>query len=242
MSFSLLNFLLLYGCDKVLNIVLLNLLPRLRNLERLLVGECESVEELIEVEGFAVEEGRVIQTLSQLRVLTLLRLPKLKHLWWDKWIPHATLGFLNLRHLYIEECHGVKSLFSSYIATCLVQLQKLYIKECRMIETIIAEEREGEENRIETIVFPQLYILTLDNLPKLISFYTGRCTLLNWPSLRTLTVRECPAMKSFTCRFSSVQKQRTNDEIMKEASQEYNVDDPIQPLFHKEVHVLCVSF
>ncbi|KAK9268377.1 hypothetical protein L1049_000126 [Liquidambar formosana] len=201
-SFSQLKILKVANCNKLLNVIPFNLLQSLRNLEKLCVARCDSVEEIIEVGRLGVEEGNASAVLSQLRFLVLGKLPKLAHLWWD--FPHGALGCRNLTSIHIFECNSLKSVFPHSIASSLVQLQTLKIVSCQMMETIIAKDRDGD---VEIIVFPQLRTLVLKNLPKLMGFYTGRCT----------------------------QKHETNDKALDESTEEGDLCISIQPLFDDKV-------
>ena len=70
------------------------MLRRLQNLEELKIGNCNSIEEVFEIRGVNVDE--ICDTVStQLRVLWLFNLPKLKHVW--SLDLQAILTFQNLR-------------------------------------------------------------------------------------------------------------------------------------------------
>ena len=49
---------------------------------------------------------------------------------------------------------------------------------------------------VTKFVFPQLYILDLDSLPKLKCFYSGKYTS-EWPSLQSLYISKCDKVKHF---------------------------------------------
>ena len=70
------------------------MLRRLQNLEVLQMGNCNFIEEVFEIRGVNVDE--ICDTVStQLRVLWLFNLPKLKHVW--SLDLQAILTFQNLR-------------------------------------------------------------------------------------------------------------------------------------------------
>ncbi|KAA8524619.1 hypothetical protein F0562_011042 [Nyssa sinensis] len=79
--------------------------------------------------------------------------------------------FTGLKFLDVESCDGIKHLFSPSIARGLVQLQ---VRKCEDMEEIIGnDQREGKE---EQVVFQQLKIMELRELPELRSFYPKSLT------------------------------------------------------------------
>ena len=77
-------------------------------------------------------------------------------------------SFRNLRVVKVEQCDRLKFVFSSSIAEGLSQLQELEIRECSFLGAIVIKEEGEIEDYI--IVFPQLRLLVLERLPKLMSF------------------------------------------------------------------------
>ncbi|MBA0591397.1 hypothetical protein Gorai_020075, partial [Gossypium raimondii] len=80
-SFSILKKLTVKKCDVLLNIFPLFLLRVFQRLEKLVLIDCVSLEEVfqLQVQGLDIEETYVLN--SQLREMNLVRLPKLKHVW-----------------------------------------------------------------------------------------------------------------------------------------------------------------
>ncbi|KAA8516913.1 hypothetical protein F0562_017269 [Nyssa sinensis] len=105
--------------------------------------------------------------LSRLQRLRLCKLPAMKSLWWASIQPEC-LG--NLRFLDINQVKTIKSVFTESIVKGLVQLQELRIGGCDM-EEIVAMEGGEDDKGAEKIEFPNLNILTLEELPNLRSFY-----------------------------------------------------------------------
>ncbi|XP_075641868.1 putative disease resistance protein At4g27220 isoform X2 [Castanea sativa] len=188
-SFCKLNQLRVDQCENLMNIFPPNMLRRLQNLEDLRIENCNSIEEVFEVKRANVDE-RYEKGSTQLRILILCSLPKLKHVWTSNL--EAILTFQNLREVQVSKCETLKSLFPISVAKSLEQLDSLYIDNCGLMEEIVALE-EGLETTTK-FVFPRITVLSLQSLPKLKCFYPGKHTS-EWPSLKSLTIRKCEKVK-----------------------------------------------
>ena len=187
-SFYKLKRLLVCGCENLINIFSPNMLRRLQNLDELKILCCNSVEMVFEIRGVNVDE--ICDTVStQLRVLVLDNLPKLKHVW--SLDLQAILTFQNLRTVEVFNCKILKSLFPVSVAKSLEQLESLTIRNC-CLEEIVALE-EGVETTIK-FVFPRIISLYLESLPELKYFYPGKHTL-EWPLLKRLRIMNCGKVK-----------------------------------------------
>ena len=187
-SFCKLQRLDVYNCENLMNIFPPNMLRRLQNLERLYIRNCNSVEEVFEIRGVNVNEICDMGS-TQLRILYLLNLPKLKHVWSSD--PQTMLTFQNLREVQVSRCKSLKSLFPASVAKSLEQLEELYIKDCGLEEIVAMEE--GLETTTK-FVFPRLISLSLVMLPELKCFYQGKHTL-EWLSLKKLEIYKCDKVK-----------------------------------------------
>ncbi|XP_022999581.1 probable disease resistance protein At4g27220 [Cucurbita maxima] len=171
--------------------------------------------ELFPSEGFFTAEERRVGISVPLRRLSLLRLPKIVNLWKTKL--EVTPSFHNLEVLEVEDCsrlnslfqslsslhnlrcirivacHGLVHLMDSSVAKVLVQLQELHLSACKKMSTIIAKGEEEDE-----IVFSQLKILELFDLPNLSTFHSGKSTI-KFPCLKKVVMKKCPEMKAFSC-------------------------------------------
>ncbi|XP_057994848.1 uncharacterized protein LOC131174824 isoform X2 [Hevea brasiliensis] len=102
----------------------------------------------------------------------------------------------NLQKLHLGECGLLKVAFPPSIAQQLVQLKELQIHYCFEIEYIVAETQEEEKDkRISKIVFPNLILLQLLSLPKLMAFCADNHISFDWPSLENFSLFECPKME-----------------------------------------------
>ncbi|KAM3734366.1 hypothetical protein ACB098_10G010100 [Castanea mollissima] len=188
-SFCKLNKLHVDQCENLMDIFPPNMLRRLQNLEDLQIRNCNSIEEVFEVKRANVDE-RYEKGSTQLRVLILASLPKLKHVWTSDL--EAILTFQNLRKVRVSKCETLKSLFPISVAKSLEQLDSLFIDNCGLMEEIVALE-EGLETTTK-FVFPRITILLLQSLPKLKCFYPGK-HISEWPSLKSLMINKCEKVK-----------------------------------------------
>ncbi|MBA0654133.1 hypothetical protein Goklo_021207 [Gossypium klotzschianum] len=185
--------LIVQECDVLLNIFPPFCLRVFQRLEKLIVTDCASLEEVfqLQVQGLDVEETYVVE--SRLRELNLIRLPKLEHVW-TKYCK-GNISFSSLKQVCIEECWGLKTLFPFSIAKDLQQLETLTIQNCGL-EEIVSKNVEGSNEQEIWFAFNQLSILNLWDLPYLTCFYPGmhRTT---WPALTKLIISECGRIKIF---------------------------------------------
>ncbi|XP_044481965.1 uncharacterized protein LOC123208493 [Mangifera indica] len=107
---------------------------------------------------------------------------------------HPTSFYQNLTHLILLNCENIKYAFPPSIVGSLHQLQQLKIRYCMALEEIVTKE-EGA-NVVVNFVFPNVTLLTLENLPNLTTFCPEIHTL-EWPKLKELVVRNCAKCLSF---------------------------------------------
>ncbi|MBA0672127.1 hypothetical protein Goklo_025495 [Gossypium klotzschianum] len=192
-SFSMLKELTIKKCDLLLNIFPPFLLGVFQRLEKLIVADCASLEEVfqIQVQGLDIEETYEVS--SQLREVNLVRLPKLKHVWTN--YREGNISFENLQIVSILECWSLKSLFPFSIAKDLQQLERLAIDKCGL-EEIVSKNAEVSNEQEIWLAFNQLSFLLLGHLPYLTCFYPGmhRTT---WPTLKKLRIYNCGRIKIF---------------------------------------------
>ncbi|KAF5939281.1 hypothetical protein HYC85_023540 [Camellia sinensis] len=91
-----------------------------------------------------------------------------------------------------------------------------------------------EEEVVDIIEFRCLDALVLKDLPNLMSFCLGNCTL-EWPSLRQLTIDKCPQLKSFPSRFRSTQKLKGTHVESEETVREADLNISVHYLFNEKV-------
>ena len=178
-----------------------NMLRMLRNLKELKIEDCNSLEEVFEIqETNNVEQSRDIAA-AELTSLTLRYLKKVKHVW--SMDPQGIITFVKLRTIKIWDCSSLKSVFPTSVAKALMQLKELEIRDCAMVEEIVAKEDGIETTTL--FEFPQLKTLRLHTLPKLKSFYQGK-HILECPLLNYLHISNCDKLKIFGSNKESVEE------------------------------------
>ncbi|TXG71329.1 hypothetical protein EZV62_006264 [Acer yangbiense] len=185
-SFSKLEQVHVCGCNNLLNVFPSNMLGRLQRMKILEVHNCDSVEEIFELEALGSKKAHDIAA-AQLRTLEIHYLPKLKHVW--NVDSQVILSYQNLHSISVRNCDSLKSLFPASVARGLVQLEELTIHRC-MMEEITAKDDTVEVEAVLRFFFPQLTELKLWNLSRLKSFYQGSY-ISEWPVLKKLEVWDC---------------------------------------------------
>ncbi|XP_074270091.1 uncharacterized protein LOC141593044 isoform X2 [Silene latifolia] len=113
---------------------------------------------------------------------------------WSKEID--TPGFQNLKNIQIFSCDKLSIVGSPSVFSNLVQLENLSISKlysyAKMHEVISHEETEESES----IIFPQLKSLKLEQIDNLECFYGGRSKLV-FPKLKTLILESLQKMEMF---------------------------------------------
>ncbi|OMO70425.1 Disease resistance protein [Corchorus olitorius] len=124
-SFCKLNVFRLGSCDKLLNVVPFSMLERLRRLETLVIGNCNSLEEIFECQGLHAHESSAAKTTEmnaveaitklvfpQVRSLQLTNLPKLKGFYTGV---HST-EWPSLQRMEVTSCGQVEIFASEYLS------------------------------------------------------------------------------------------------------------------------------
>ncbi|XP_012463876.1 disease resistance protein At4g27190 [Gossypium raimondii] len=121
--------------------------------------------------------------------------------------------FAKLRVINVGSCSQLKNLFSFSIARGLQQLQEVQVVDCKNMVEIITGGRGrdvGDNETTTTIEFEQLQSLTLQQLPKLISFNASSttATLFNnkvtFPKLKSLKLSSISTLQIWQEQLLSV--------------------------------------
>ncbi|XP_048135720.1 uncharacterized protein LOC125315312 [Rhodamnia argentea] len=180
-------------CRSFTNAIPSRLIPVLNEVQRLRVRDCESLEEVFNLEG--LEGVRSTRLLPFLRHLDLANLPKLRRIWNNHL--QGTLRFDMIISLTLYKCSNLRHAFTPSMARCVANLWRMEIKECDQMEEAIAEE-EGQGSAVEKITFPNLYRMKLECLPNMTNFLSGKNHQLECPKLKELSIAYCPKMRSLT--------------------------------------------
>ncbi|KAJ7954276.1 Disease resistance protein [Quillaja saponaria] len=184
-------------CEFLSSAIPSGLLRSLSNLESIVVENCDSIEQVVDLDGLDIN-GHGGLLLPRLTKFDLIELPRLRRIWSKE--PGGILDLKSLTFLKVSKCHNLRSIFTPFMASALVNLEEITIEECSILEEIITEPKEGEEIDAEgigsDIVLPLLNDITLSSLPELRRFHGGS-GIIQCPSLESLCVFNCPKMKTF---------------------------------------------
>ncbi|KAI9403445.1 hypothetical protein POPTR_001G422900v4 [Populus trichocarpa] len=218
-------------CGDVLTPFPAKLLRALKNLRRVNISNCKSLEEVFEL-GEADEgssEEKELPLLSSLTELRLSCLPELKCIWKG---PSRHVSLQSLNRLNLESLNNLTFIFTPSLARSLSKLEVLFINNCGELKHIIREEdgereiipespgQDGQASPINVekeIVLPNLKELSLKQLSSIVRFSFGWCDYFLFPRLEKLKVHQCPKL---TTKFAT-----TPDGSMSAQSEVSEVDE-----------------
>ncbi|KAJ9180012.1 hypothetical protein P3X46_008321 [Hevea brasiliensis] len=201
-SFCKLKALKVKHCGKLHALFPSNTFRRSKSLESLIAIDCDSLENVFEVQDVNVEETHAVAA-TRLRSLYLSHHPKLRHIWSKD--PVGIVIYSSLHSVSVSSCPNLKSIFPASVTRDLLQLKQLEIDSCAVQEIVAKEETleiaidscmvdelvAKEEVEIAArFVFPQVTYLRLHALSELRSFYPG-LHISEWPSLKKMEVNGC---------------------------------------------------
>ncbi|KAF2307116.1 hypothetical protein GH714_024930 [Hevea brasiliensis] len=186
-SFCKINALTVEHCEELIKIFPSTLLRGLRNLQNLVIHNCDLLQEVFDLQGLIKMKESVA---IQLRTLHIYSLPNLKHVWNED--PLGLVLFDNLSSVSVWDCPNLKFIFPASIAKNLPQLKTLDIARSGLEE--IVQNLNWVETNMENqpmVSFPNLTLLIVDgcdNLKILLS-------LSSVVHLERLQIRNCKMME-----------------------------------------------
>ncbi|XP_028789177.1 uncharacterized protein LOC114745192 [Neltuma alba] len=147
-----------------------------------------TLSQLDDLQRICKEGFRIDPVLEVLEDLQVYNCSNLKHL------APSSVTFHHLTDLKVGNCNGLLHLITSSTARSLVKLTTMKIKKCNSLEQVVAEEREGSEDKI---AFRSLEILELKCLPMIKRFCSSNY-FLNFPMLKKVVIEQCPRMNTFS--------------------------------------------
>ncbi|KAJ0087077.1 hypothetical protein Patl1_07081 [Pistacia atlantica] len=253
-SFSKLRILKVEKCDMLEHLFLFSEHKKFLQLQEIEVIDCKNLKEIFGEENvdLVVENERNSKfEFTQLHSLVLQCLPQfisfgmkvvfprlenlklssmnIENIWVDQPQPMSSC-IQCLKSLTVEECNGLKFLFSSAMVKSLVELQKLVICNCKSMEAVILDSEGLEiQDKIIDMSFPKLFYLKLVGLQKLTRFGIGNS--IEFPTLMELYIESCFNLKTFFPNFSGIEILRKEPEEV--SLQDYNID--VNALFDDKV-------
>ncbi|XP_054824334.1 probable disease resistance protein At4g27220 isoform X3 [Prosopis cineraria] len=175
------------NCEKIEKILPEYMSKAFATLETLKVEDCKLVQEIFQL---GVNANDIM---TQLKYITLRRLPQLKQIWSKD--PQSCLRFENLQVVCVKECEVLEYLFPFSIALDLPQLEQIIINEAQNMKHIVSK-KEGTLDSPARFEFNQLKSLVLWDLEDLEGFCLENHTFACW-SLKELNVYNCVKLKLF---------------------------------------------
>ncbi|XP_028780995.1 uncharacterized protein LOC114737246 [Neltuma alba] len=193
-------------CQKIQHIFPMYMNGVFATLQTLKVKDCNSVQEIFQLGGKEMCSG---DDTTQLKSITLLRLPKLKQIWSTG--RQSSLHFKSLQVVRVEECGDLDYLFPFSIAKHLPQLEAITIKSAAKMKEIVSKREEPLDNLVE-FEFSQLTSMALWDLQDLQRVCAGNHSL-SCSSLRELDVCNCQKLKLFQTQGTSNQGRLFDDNL-----------------------------
>lgn len=164
-SFSNLKSLGVSSCNKLEVLIPLTMLHRLQNLKLLRIENCSSLISEVGANG----SNTAACSLVALHDMTLVRLPSLTKTGLNSSDHSGEITlYPNLEKLIIQDCNSLRNVFLPSTASKSMHLKEMHVYSCEMMREIIgARNHESTDD----IVFPELTILQLFNLPNLTCFW-----------------------------------------------------------------------
>lgn len=130
-SFCKINYLGIRNCNKLLNIFPWNMLQRLQKLRWLFIGNCDSVEEIVELQVLSDDDSCAI-TAAQL----------------NETIPSCVLP--QLISLTLSSLPSLKSFYPGVHISEWPMLKKLEVMECAEVQLFASEFRSPHETNVHS--------------------------------------------------------------------------------------------
>jgi len=191
-SFSSLISVRIEECDELDKIFPSHMEGWFESLINLKVSNCKSVKVIFEVsDSEEIDVSSGIDT--NLQVILLDELPKLKELWSKD--PYGILNFKKLRTIDVSKCDELRNLFPASMVNDVSKLERMSVLRCkRMVEIVSSKDVSEVDN--DPLEFPELTFVRLYVLPNMKQFYKGRHPM-KCPKLKELSMGKCMKLKRF---------------------------------------------
>ncbi|XP_027906872.1 disease resistance protein SUMM2-like [Vigna unguiculata] len=191
-SFSSLISVRIEECDQLDKIFPSHMEGWFESLINLQISKCKSVEEIFEInDSQEIDASGGIDT--NLQVILLEELPKLKELWSKD--PDGILNFKKLRTIDVSYCDELRNLFPASVAKDVPKLERMSVLYCERMMEIVSNKDTSEADN-DPLEFPELTFVRLYGLPTMKQFYKGRHPI-KCPKLKELSMGKCTKLKTF---------------------------------------------
>ncbi|TYG71950.1 hypothetical protein ES288_D05G440500v1 [Gossypium darwinii] len=164
----------------------------LQNLKEVIIKDCEELQVIFQIDKLSEKMKCQTPLLSNLTILRLHSLPKLKRIWEVKPSHRAIASLQSLKVVSIESCDNLKTIFSPCLALSMLHLQQLYISYCDRLEQVIGFGQEDEiiENDSSLCCWPKLRILRIEFCRNL-KYVCANTWTQGLQSLESVYIRHC---------------------------------------------------
>ncbi|KAL9246193.1 hypothetical protein vseg_019758 [Gypsophila vaccaria] len=177
------------------------ILGKLTKLQTFQCVSCPNLEKIL----FLTDGDQKHIVLPRLSTIHIKNSPTLRALWRGV---APSINFCSLKHLKLEFCGKLKTLFTFSTASQLTQLHHLEISNCDEMEVLICDGN-SEISQLRTVttrvLFPELQTMKIMHLQSMRHF-TDNCLPLDFPALKHLTVLDCPSFKNFPIESNTLQR------------------------------------
>ncbi|KVH87386.1 Disease resistance protein [Cynara cardunculus var. scolymus] len=157
-----------------------------------LIQRCNKMRTI--VRSYCTRDRSLLPNLERLDAKDMPKLEKI-------WEGHVQLGSLSkLKTLVLRKCPMLTIVFCNVIVQQLRELQYLDIEDCCRVEEIVTCSQD-----VSPYVVPKLSTLILCNMPSLRKI----CSTLDWTSLETLKIHDCPTLKELPFDSNTAMKIQT---------------------------------
>lgn len=189
------------SCDKLKTVLPYTFIAQgLPKLESISINDCAELEQVFGIHGEenVAEGGPLVELnnkksgaqLSNLVELHFALIPKLKCIWSG---PQQDYSLQNLKHIELEECDALTSLFTSTLAQSLHKLQYLVIKRCKALETVVMHVDQVEV--IREMSFQEIKEIHIKSCDKLKIVLPISFVAQGLPKLESILIEDCAELE-----------------------------------------------
>ncbi|TYH74831.1 hypothetical protein ES332_D05G430500v1 [Gossypium tomentosum] len=167
----------------------------LQNLKQVSIHWCDELQVIFQIDKLSEKMKYQTPLLSNLTILSLHALPKLKRIWEVKPSHRAIASLQSLKVVTIKYCDNLETIFSPCLALSMLHLQELDISDCDRLEQVIGFGQEDEiiENDSPLCCWPKLTTLRIESCPNL-KYVCANTWTQGLQSLESVNIRYCPQL------------------------------------------------
>ncbi|KAK8300799.1 hypothetical protein V6Z12_D05G417500 [Gossypium hirsutum] len=164
----------------------------LQNLKQVSIRCCKELQVIFQMDKLSEKIKCQTPLLSNLTILTLHSLSKLKRIWEVKPSHRAIASLQSLKVVRIESCDNLKTIFSPCLALSMLHLEELDVTWCHGLEQVIGFGQEDDiiENDSPLCCWPKLRILSIEFCPNL-KYVCANTWTQGLQSLESVYIRDC---------------------------------------------------